>query len=78
MSRIDDLIAEHCPDGVEFKCLGDIGEFIRGNGLQKKDLFDEGIPAVHYGQIHTHYGVWASETKSFTTPEPKLGETLSI
>ncbi len=38
MSRIDDLIAEHCPDGVpSSSALGDVGEFIRGNGLQKGD-----------------------------------------
>ena len=68
MSRIDELIAEHCPGGVEHKPLGAVGEFIRGNGLQKKDLFDEGFPAVHYGQIHTKYGVWTEETFSFTLP----------
>lgn len=32
MSRIDDLIAELCPDGVEFKSLGEVGSFIRGTG----------------------------------------------
>ncbi|PRA06581.1 restriction endonuclease subunit S [Arthrobacter sp. MYb229] len=69
MSRIDELIAEHCPAGVEHKTLGDVGQFIRGNGLQKKDLFHEGFPAIHYGQLHTLYGVSASETLSFTTPE---------
>lgn len=68
MSRIDDLIAELAPKGVEFKTLGDIGEFVRGNGLQKSDLTDEGAPAIHYGQVHTHYGVWAETTKSFTDP----------
>ena len=66
MSRIDELIAELAPRGVEVKALGEVGEFIRGNGLQKADLRDAGFPAVHYGQIHTHYGVWATETKSFT------------
>ncbi|WP_136089068.1 restriction endonuclease subunit S [Auritidibacter ignavus] len=66
MSRIDELIAELAPRGVEVKALGEVGEFIRGNGLQKADLRDVGFPAVHYGQIHTHYGVWATETKSFT------------
>lgn len=65
VSRIDELIADHCPNGVEHRPLGDLGEFIRGNGLQKKDLLTQGVPAVHYGQIHTHYGVWATETKSF-------------
>ncbi|SNU02087.1 type I restriction enzyme, S subunit [Ruaniaceae bacterium KH17] len=69
MSRIDDLIAEYCPNGVEFTALGEIGEFIRGNGLQKTELFDEGVPAIHYGQIHTHYGIWTERTKSFTSPE---------
>ncbi len=61
--------SEHSDDRVEFKTLGEVGEFIRGNGLQKKDLLDDGVPAIHYGQIHTHYGVWATETKSFTSSD---------
>ncbi|MCP3425306.1 restriction endonuclease subunit S [Rothia sp. AR01] len=66
MSRIDELVREMCPDGVEYKPLGDVGEFIRGSGLQKSDLREQGFPAVHYGQIHTYYGVWAEQSKSFT------------
>ena len=69
MSRVDELIAELAPEGVEIKTLGDVGQFVRGNGLQKSDLTDEGAPAIHYGQVHTHYGVWADATKSFTDPE---------
>ncbi|MGQ4374849.1 restriction endonuclease subunit S [Streptomyces sp. SAS_267] len=69
MSRIDDLIQELSPGGVAFKTLGDVGTFIRGNGLQKSDLTDEGFPAIHYGQVHTHYGTWATETISFTSPD---------
>lgn len=38
---------------VEWKALGEVGEFIRGNGLQKKDFVEEGFPAIHYGQIYT-------------------------
>ncbi|MYR36928.1 restriction endonuclease subunit S [Streptomyces sp. SID4944] len=68
MSRIDDLIQELSPGGIEFKTLGDVGTFIRGNGLQKSDLTDEGFPAIHYGQVHTYYGTWATETISFTSP----------
>ncbi|WP_062642100.1 restriction endonuclease subunit S [Streptomyces maremycinicus] len=68
MSRIDDLIVELCPNGVEHKALGEVGEFARGNGLQKSDLTDVGTPAIHYGQIHTYYGTWAEFTKSFTDP----------
>jgi len=67
MSRIDDLLAELCPNGVPFRTLGEVGEFIRGSGLQKSDLTDAGSPAIHCGQIHTYYGTWATETKSFVS-----------
>ena len=30
MSRLEDLIAELCPNGVEHKTLGDCAEYIRG------------------------------------------------
>ncbi|MDO5067587.1 MAG: restriction endonuclease subunit S [Propionibacteriaceae bacterium] len=69
MSTIDDLIAELCPDGVEYKTLGEVGEFIRGSGLQKSQLTAEGTPAIHYGEVHTHYRIWATETKSFVSSD---------
>lgn len=34
--------------GVEWKPLGEVGEFIRGNGMQKKDFVEAGFPAIHY------------------------------
>lgn len=69
MSRIDDLLAELAPEGVSLTPLGELGVFVRGNGLQKTDLTDTGFPAIHYGQVHTHYGIWADRTKSFVAPE---------
>lgn len=50
---------------VEWKSLGEVCEIIRGNGLQKKDFVEEGIPCIHYGQIYTYYGMTTSSTKSF-------------
>lgn len=47
--------------------MSEIGTFIRGNGLQKKDFTETGFPCIHYGQIHTYYGTFASTTKSFTS-----------
>ena len=61
MSRLADLIKELCPDGVEYKPLDEVGEFVRGSGLQKSDFVDEGLPCVHYGQIHTRFGIAADE-----------------
>lgn len=49
----------------QWKALGDLGSFIRGSGIQKSDFAESGAGCIHYGQIHTHYGTWATETKSF-------------
>ena len=66
MSIIDELIAKHCPDGVvTWKTLGDLGTFVRGNGLQKKDFTNSGVGCIHYGQIYTYYGIFTDKTKSF-------------
>ena len=65
---IDELIDKHCPNGVEFKALGEVGTFIRGNGLQKKDFVEKSFPCIHYGQIYTFYGTSTTTTKSFVDP----------
>ena len=53
---------------VEWKPLGEIGEFVRGSGLQKSDFTNSGIGCIHYGQIYTFYGDYAYQTKSFVSP----------
>ena len=74
MSRLRELMEELCPDGVEYKKLGEIAEIIRGNGLQKKDFVDQGIGCIHYGQIYTRYGAFADRTLTYVTPQ--LASTL--
>ena len=69
MSRIDELLAGHCPGGVEVRALGEIAELVRGNGMPRTMLTDSGVGAIHYGQIYTRYGAWATSTFSFVSPE---------
>ena len=69
MNKIDKLLEELCPEGVEYKPLGEIGTFTRGSGLQKKDFAESGVGCIHYGQIYTYYGTSANETKSFVHPD---------
>ncbi len=54
---------------VEWKKLGDLGTFIRGTGIQKSDFVDDGYPCIHYGQIHTKYGISTEKTISFISEE---------
>ena len=51
MTKLDELIQEYCPDGVEYKRLGDIATISTGGSFQKKDYTENGIPCIHYGQI---------------------------
>ena len=60
----DQLLDLEGKEGVEMKTLGEIGEFIRGNGIQKNDFVEEGFGCIHYGQIHAKYGFSATETIS--------------
>lgn len=69
MSRTDFLDRLLNGTSVEWKALGEIAELVRGNGLQKKDFIETGVPAIHYGQIYTHYGLSTTETKSYVSPE---------
>jgi type I restriction enzyme, S subunit len=36
--------------------LGTLGEFVKGRGLAKADLTDEGVPCLRYAEIYTKYG----------------------
>jgi Restriction endonuclease S subunits len=54
---------------VEWKSLGEIGDFVRGKRFVKTDMISEGKPCIHYGEMYTHYGIWANETKSFVDEE---------
>ena len=65
MSRLEKLIQELCPDGVEYKSLGEFATVSRGGSFQKKDFLDSGFPCIHYGQIYTRYGLFADSTFTF-------------
>ena len=69
MSKIDELIAKLCPNGVEYKAIGEIGTLVRGNGMPKSDFEETGVGCIHYGQIYTYYGIWTAETISFIAKE---------
>ena len=72
MSKLDELIRELCPDGVEYKTLGEIAvDIYRGAGITRDQVTAEGAPCVRYGEIYTTYGVWFDKCVSHTD-ESKL------
>ena len=69
MSKLDELLRELCPNGVEYKKLGEIATISRGGDFQKKDFLTEGVPCIHYGQIYTKYGLFTDKTFTFISEE---------
>ena len=49
VSKIEDLINQLCPDGVEHKQLGDVAEFNRGKALSRSEMNDGQYPVVAGG-----------------------------
>ena len=69
MSRLAELIEELCPDGVEYRPLGEVADLQRGSGMPKKLFVDEGIPAIHYGHIFMKYGIHTKCAAAYLAPE---------
>ncbi|MGM9746958.1 MAG: restriction endonuclease subunit S [Paludibacteraceae bacterium] len=55
MSKLQDLINSLCPNGVEFKPLGEVCDFKRGDTLSSKDAIDGDVPVMAGGQKPSCY-----------------------
>lgn len=69
MTKLEQLIKELCPNGVEYKKLGEVASISRGGSFQKKDFCEDGVPCIHYGQIYTRYGLFADKTLTFISED---------
>lgn len=78
MNKINELILKLCPNGVEYKKLGEIATISRGGNFQKKDFCEKGIPCIHYGQIYTKYGLFADKTVTFINEECGQSKNMPV
>jgi type I restriction enzyme S subunit len=75
MTKLEKLLAELCPDGVEYKALGDVAtEMYRGSGIKRDEVTEDGSPCVRYGEIYTTYGIWFDKCVSHTHAGTKTFE----
>lgn len=59
MSKLEELIEQYCPDGVEYVRLGDILSVNRGKRLTKTQLSDDGKYYVYHGSKNTPLGKYS-------------------
>ena len=62
MSKLNKLIQELCPDGVEYRKLGEVCEFQRGQTITAKDAVLGEIPVLAGGQKPAYYHNIANRT----------------
>jgi len=65
----DSLLSFAEGERVRWALMGEVGEFIRGRRFTKADVVPVGVGSIHYGEIYTRYGVFASEALSHVRPE---------
>ena len=68
MSKLQELIRELCPDGVEYKKLGEVSNMQRGTVITKKNIIEGDIPVIAGGQKPAYYCNRANRT----------GETITV
>lgn len=55
MSKLQELIKQHCPNGVEYKKLGEVCSFQRGTTITAKDAVEGTIPVIAGGKKPAYY-----------------------
>ena len=49
--------------GVIWMKMSEIGTFIRGKRFVRTDIVSDGVPCIHYGDMYTYYGLYATQSK---------------
>ena len=55
MSKLEDLIAKLCPNGVEYKALSEVSDMKRGTTVTKKSVNPGDIPVISGGREPAYY-----------------------
>ena len=55
MNKVEELIQQLCPEGVEYKELGNVCVFERGRTITQKDAVEGDVPVIAGGQNPSYY-----------------------
>ena len=63
------------PEHWDVKRLGRIGNFSKGNGGNKEDAKESGVPCVRYGDLYTSHNFFIETTTSYVSPTKAIQYT---
>lgn len=49
--------------------MSEIGTFVRGKRFVRTDIVNDGVPCIHYGDMYTYYGLYATKSKGMLRNE---------
>lgn len=79
MTRLAKLIDELCPDGVEYKRLGELGSFYSGlTGKNKKDFVDGNAKYITYVNVFSNPGLKNEQAESVKISKDENQTTLKL
>ena len=79
MNRIEKLIAELCPDGMEWKKLGEVCEIIMGTSPEGKTISSNSTNGIEFHQGKLFFGnKFLKHSNLFTTSPIKIAKPGSI
>lgn len=55
MTKLDELIQQLCPNGVEYRRLDEVSVMKRGTSITKKDVVTGDIPVISGGKEPAYY-----------------------
>ena len=77
MSKIDELLAQLCPNGVEFKTLGELGTFLGGlSGKSKEDFKDGNAKFITYMNVFSNISLNLDVTDTVRISEGEKQNTI--
>ena len=68
-SSVEEMLCKAQDGSFKVVPISSLGSLTRGKRFVKADSVDIGAPCIHYGEIYTYYGLYASETKSHISYE---------
>ncbi|WP_304141078.1 hypothetical protein, partial [Finegoldia magna] len=77
MSRLDELIQKLCPNGVEYKELGEIGNFYGGlTGKSKEDFQNGNKSFITYKNVYSNIALNIEPVETVKIKENENQRTL--
>ena len=79
MGKLEDLIQELCPDGVEYKTLGELGSFYGGlTGKSKEDFNNGNARFISYMNVYSNLALDLNTSDTVVINENEKQNTIKV